>query len=477
MPFDDHIRNVDMNELTQTSKFGVAEGPAVSSSKTKMGLPTMMGICIGLVIVQGAMISATQGVGLGGTSFIVAMIAAFILAQFNAMSFAELSLMFPQEGSLATYTRKAIGYFPAIVSVFAGYVVVAILALPVEMFLVDAMLNEMLPGVLPDKVVPLIILAILTITNLIGTDLFARVQNLLAFILVAALVIVGACAITGAAQPHPLLTGKTVDWSFAGVLDGSFVGLIALAMWLMVGVEFICPMINEVKAPMKNIPRAMHLSLLMIFLIFLAFAYGASLYLDVDSLLGSPIPYLDYISAVFGQSGLVIATIMALAATCSTLNTILASVPRMLHGMAMEKQVFPVFKAENRYKSPWVGILFIAVSTTIPYLLVDVDSLIVLVIAATTSWLLAYMVAHIDVIVLRLRMPKEQRPYKTPFYPIPQILGIVAMGYVALNNSPSPEMTSLVYSITGGILLAISLISALWVKFYMKRGLFTPDTN
>ncbi len=441
-----------------------------------MGLATMMAICIGLVIVQGAMISATQGIGIGGMAFIAAMFAAFILAQFNAMSFAELSLMFPQEGTLATYTQKAIGHFPAIVSVFSGYVVVAVLALPVEMFLVDAMLGELLPGVFPAKVVPLAILGVLMVTNLIGADVFAKVQNLLAFILVSALIIVGLAAITGVSEPHPTLT-QSVDWSFGGVLDGSFIGLIALAMWMMVGVEFICPMVNEVEQPRKNIPRAMHLSLVMIFAIFLAFAYGASLYLNVDTLVESPIPYLDYVSAVFGQSGLMIATIMALAATCSTINTILASVPRMLHGMAMQKQAFPQLKAQNRYNAPWVGIVMMAVCTAIPFALVDIDSLIVLVIAATTSWLLAYIVAHIDVLVLRRRLPNQERPYRTPFFPLPQIIGIIAMGYVALNNSPSPEMTQMVYSIAGGILAVISLIGAVWVKFYMKRGLFTPDMD
>ena len=59
--------------------------------------------------------------------------------------------MFPQEGTLATYTQKAIGHFPAIVAVFSGYVVVAILAIPVEMVLVDAMLENLLPGVIPEK--------------------------------------------------------------------------------------------------------------------------------------------------------------------------------------------------------------------------------------------------------------------------------------------------------------------------------------
>lgn len=447
------------------------------SRPLKMGLLTMMAISIGMVIVQGAMISATQGIGIGGMSFIAAMVVALIIAQFNAMSFAELSLMFPQEGTLATYTQKAIGHFPAILVVFAGYVMVALLAMPVEMFLVDAMLGELLPSLLPAKVGPLLILVVLTVTNLVGSDIFARVQNLLAFILVSALSLLGLIAITGLSEPHPVISGTPVDWSFGGVLDGSFIGLVALAMWLMVGVEFICPMINDVKNPATNIPKAMHLSLFAIFFIFLAFVVGATFYLDTETLTGSPIPYLDYANAVFGKAGLLIATVMALAATCSTINTLLASIPRMLHGMAMQDQAFPQLKALNRFNVPWVATIMIAGATTIPYLLIDIDSLITLVIAATTSYLIAYMVAHINVIVLRKRMPGHDRPYRTPFYPWPQILGIAAMVYVALNNSPTPEMTVTIYSITGIILLILGVISALWVKFYMKRGLFEPDQD
>ncbi|BFM50509.1 APC family permease [Marinomonas sp. THO17] len=465
-----------MSDLSQSQTVSSAASAATHSVK-KLGLPTMMGICVGLVIVQGAMISALQGTGIGGMAFIAAMITALILAQFNAMSFAELSLMFPEKGTLATYTQKAIGHFPAIVSVFAGYVVVAILALPVEMFLVDAMLGQLLPGLLPEKVAPLLILGLFTITNLIGTDVFAKVQNLLAFVLISALILIGLVAITGTGEPQPSLTGPSVDWSFGGVLDGSFIGLVGLALWTMVGVEFICPLIKDVKSPNKNIPRAMHLSLFMIFFIFLAFTYGASLYLDIPSLLESPLPYLDYANAVFGQAGLIIATIMALAATCSTMNTVLAAVPRMLQGMAEQGQAFPQLKATNKFDAPWVAILMLAIGASIPFFVFGIDSLIVLVIAATTSWLLAYCVAHINVMVLRKRLPNHNRPYRTPFYPLPQILGVLGMLYIALNNSPTPEMTQMVYSITGGILLLLAIIGAIWVKFFMKRGLFEADMN
>lgn len=465
-----------MSDITTTDELSMAS-PSTMQKSTKIGLITMMAICIGLVIVQGAMISALQGIGMGGTTFVFAMIAALIISQCNAMSFAELSLMFPQEGTLATYTQKAIGHFPAIVAVFAGYVIVASLAVPIEMFLVDAMLAELLPGMFPEKLVPLLILAVLAITNLVGADVFAKVQNFIAFVLVSAMVLLGLAAISGGSESVQTLQGTSVDWGFAGVLDGSFIGLIALAMWLFVGAEYICPMINEVKDPNKNIPRAMNLSLFAIFGIFLAFVFGASLVLDTETLLGSPIPYLDYANAVFGKSGLFIATVMALAATCSTINTILAGLPRMLHGMAQQKQAFPMLKAVNRYNTPWVGIVMMALFTSIPFVTLDIDSLIVLVIAATTSYLLAYIVSHIDVIVLRRRFPNLKRPYKTPFYPIPQIVGIVSMLYVIINNSPAPEMTQMVFTIAGSMLAVVAIIGALWVKFYMKKGLFEADPS
>ncbi len=469
---------MSITNVSGDPKEGTAVGEGTKTQGKKLGFMTMLAICIGLVIVQGSMITATQGIGLGGTAFIAAMVTAYILAQCNAFTFSELSLMFPQEGTLATYTQKAIGHFPAIISVFSGYVVVAMLAIPVEMFLVDAIIGELLPGVFPQYVIPFGILAFFAFTNYLGADVFAGAQNILAFILVVALVLLGLSAVTGAVEPHPVVSGPTIDWSFGGVLDGSFLGMVAMAMWLMVGVEFICPMINEVKDPEKNIPRAMSLSLTAMLAIFLVFVSGVGFYMNTDTILSSPIPYLDYANAVFGQGGLIVAAIMAVAATCSTVNTVLAGVPRMLHGMAENRQAFPQLKiVSKKYGTPWVGIVFMVVIIAIPVVLMGIDDLITLVIAASTSWLLAYVVSHIDVLVLRRTMPNLRRPYKTPFYPLPQIIGIVGMTYVAFNNSPSPEMTALVYKITGGILLVISIIAALWVKFYMKRGLFEADLS
>ncbi len=444
--------------------------------RSRLGFITMISICIGLVIVQGSMLSALQGVGIGGAAFVAAVIIAFILSLFNAMTFSELSLMFPHAGTLGTYTEKAIGHFPAILAVYAGYVVVGVLGIPAEMFLVDAILNELLPGLFPPMLIPFVILIALTITNVLGTDVFAKAQNFFAFILVCALITIGLTAVTGIAEPYPVLENSALTWDLEKALSIDTIGLISLAMWMFVGVEFVCPMINEVKKPERDIPRAMILSLCIMLGIYTFFIWGASKYLTPETLTGTPIPYLDYANAVFGKAGLLFATVMAIAATCSTVNTVLASVSRMLQGMAENGQSFPQLKiTSKRFGTPWVAIVFMSLMVSIFMMTMSIDFIIVLVISASTSWLLAYIIAHVDVIVLRIRYPELPRPYKSPFFPVPQLLGIIGMGYVAFNNSPTPELTQQIYITAGSILLVISIIAVLWVKLYMKKGLFTPE--
>ncbi|GHC23156.1 amino acid APC family transporter [Kushneria pakistanensis] len=450
--------------------------PTTSPVRQAIGFKTMIAICVGTVVVQGAMASALLGFGLGGLSFLAAMLVAALLAVCNAMTFSELSLMYPQAGTLATYTQKAIGHFPAIVSVFAGYVMVAIFAIPAEFLLVDALLQALFPETLPSHVVPIMLLAALAVLNILGTDVFARLQNVFTFAMIVAIFLVGATALVQAPSPAVAETAVGIGWGIDGIVDGSFIGLVALAMWMFVGCEFVCPMINDIRQPEKRIPRAMFLSLGIIFVLFSLFCLGAGRYLSTETLTTSPMPYVDLVGDVFGRAGLIIATVMGITATCSTVNTVLAAVPRMLSGMADNGQAFRIMgKMHPRYNTPWVGIVFLALGVLVPFLLITPDQIISLVIAAATSWLLAYIVAHIDVIVLRRRRPEHRRPYRTPFYPLPQIVGIIGMAYVAANASPSPAMTATIYTLLGVVLGLVSLVAIVWVKFKMKKGLFEPD--
>lgn len=449
------------------------------SSVPGIGFKTLIAICVGCVVVQGAMASALMGFGIGGLSFVAAMGLALLFAFCNAISFSELSLMYPSSsGTLATYTQKAIGHFPAIVSVFAGYVVVAMFGLAAELILVDLLLQTLFPGMLPSYLIPLLLLIGLATLNILGTDAFARTQNLFTFAMITAILLVGATALLDTPSASVAEAATGIGRGVEGIYDGSFIALTALAMWLFVGCEFICPLIQEIRQPERRVPRAMFVSLIAIFILFTLFCLGAGRHLSQETLTTSPLPYLNLVDGVFGQAGLIIATVMGLTATCSTVNTVLAAVPRMLSGMADNGQAFAIMgRRHPRFDTPWVGILFLATIVAIPFLLVTPDHIILLLIGASTSWLLAYIVAHINVIVLRTRQPQHARPYRTPLYPIPQIIGILGMGYVAANASPSPEMTSTVYTLLGAVLGSVAVIALLWVKFRMKTGLFAPDLS
>lgn len=452
-------------------------GSGTVGRPSTIGFKTMIAICVGCVVVQGAMASSLIGFGIGGLSFLAAMVLALIFAFCNAISFSELSLMYPSStGTLATYTQKAIGHFPAIVSVFAGYVVVAMFGLSAELIMVDALLQTLFPEVLPPYLVPLLLLFGLAALNILGTDVFARLQNLFTFSMIAAILLVGATALLETPSAPTAQAAAGLDWGLEGILDGSFIGLTALAMWLFVGCEFICPLIQDIRQPERRVPRAMFVSLLIIFTLFALFSLGGGRYLSQETLTTSSLPYLDLVDGVFGQVGLIIATVMGLTATCSTVNTVLASVPRMIAGMADDGQAFGIMgRKHRRFDTPWLGILFLAVIVAVPFLLVSPDNIVLLLIGASTSWLLAYIVAHINVVVLRFRKPSHARPYRTPFYPIPQIIGIIGMGYVAAHASPSPELTATVYTLLGAVLGIVAMIALFWVKLKMKKGLFEPD--
>lgn len=449
--------------------------PASGRLSRKLGLVALLSVSVGLVISQGVMVLMLQGVGIAGPAFLIPLSLAFLLALTYACSFSELSLMIPRAGSLSSYTEVALGHFAAIVSTFSGYVVVAMFALSAELLLLDQIISHVYPGLFPGMSVAVGVLVLFTLLNLLGIDIFARLQTALATVMLIILLALGLSAISGSGSEPALSGGLPDEWNpmGAGVLT-----LVALAIWGFVGAEFVCPMVEESRRPERNIPWAMILGITIIFVVIALYAIGALYYVSQDELASSALPHYLYATAMFGESGKHVLVIAATMATCSTLNTSLAAIPRMLYGMADNGQAFPQFKLlSRRFNTPWVAVLFVAAITGLPILFMGDDPGVVgmLLIAAAIAWLLAYIVCHLDVIALRRRYPDLKRPFRTPFYPLPQLLGIVGMLISIYYASPTPEMTEAIFSSAGVVLGLVSIIAVVWIKLVMRKPLFTPE--
>jgi amino acid transporter len=181
------------------------------------------------------------------------------------------------------------------------------------------------------------------------------------------------------------------------------------------------------------------------------------------------------VSAICGNTGRVLFAVIALTASASLTNTVLGAVPRMLHGMALNGQVFPAFKrVSGRRGVPFVALLFVAACPLvgIAFAQGDASKILPLTIAATVCWMMVYILAHVVLLVLRARRPDLKRPFRTPFYPLPQLAAIAGLAYVICHSSPEPAMTRSIVLYSGSVLALFGIVAALWVKFAMKQPLF-----
>lgn len=428
---------------------------------------------IGVIVAQIGMVSLTQGIGIGGWGFLIALLIAFAIAMANALAYAEMALLMPGAASLASYAETALGDLPAILVVFAGYVTPAIFGLPAELILADQILRQTVPLHVPAYGWPALIVAAFTVLNILGTDVFARIQTALSFTVLTFLLVTGLVAICG----HGALSHPGTLAHVAGAFDTQMqvFGLIALAFWVFVGSEFVTPLVPEAANPDRDLPWAMIGGLLTIFVAQMIFAIGSAFVVPREQLVHSGTPHWDYAIATFGPAARIGFAALAVIATASLINTVLAAVPRMLCGMAENGQAFPVLKVTwRRTGTPIVAILFVAALplTGLAWSHGDVGGILPLMIAAATSWLLAYMLAQISLMILRHRYPARRRPFRVPGHPLLPVLALIGMGYVIVNSAPTPEMEPQILRYVAMVLAVFAIVGVLWVKLVMKKGLF-----
>jgi APA family basic amino acid/polyamine antiporter len=98
---------------------------------------------------------------------------------------------------------------------------------------------------------------------------------------------------------------------------------------------------------------------------------------------------------------------------------------------------------KNRFDMPYQAILFQAVWSIVLVMLSDFKE-IIQYISVSLSWFTLFTV--IGVFILRRRVPKEERQFSIPFYPIPPILFIICtvwMIYYVTANEPKIILYSL----------------------------------
>ena len=444
-----------------------ASTAAPQLERRAVGLPTAISTVFGLIVATTVLVSVGQGFA-ASWIFLVALAIAMVAMYMQALSFSELATMIPKAGSMNEYVRAGLGAFAGSLTALMGYIAIVVFPTAAESLFPAIILTDFL-GVAGDpKVWVAIIVVAVAALNVFGVRPFAAVEIFLTFLVAIALLVFGVIGIFGLGSGDtvgPALPSADFEW-------GTLTALLGLAVFTFVGLEYACPLAEELENPRRELPLGMFLGLALIAVPVVLYGIGATRYLPADQL-GDPtqLTHMNIAIAMLGDTGKWLMGIVSIAATVATLNALLAGVPRLLYGMAYTQQAPRAFGyILPSTRAPVVGI---AVMAAIPILMNVFDAatsatFIELILAGVLGWATAYILIHISLIVLRMREPNAVRPFRSPLFPVPQLLGIALLIWAAVEIFPDPDMEANIYR-NYLIFLGISVVVAfLYNAFAMK---------
>jgi len=374
-----------------------------------------------------------------GPSVVISYFIAGMLALTGLISVAELVTAMPKAGGDYYYVTRGMG--PAVGSI-AGTLAWFALSLKTAFALVGISAFTDLFFDIPFQVTGLSLCFVFVIINLFGTKHAGgfQVVFVLALLAIMAFFIINGLPKVTISRFKPFSFNGTAGIIFtAGFVFTSYGGLLKIS-----GVA------EEVRNPGRNIPLGMILSLFVTIV-----AYSLMVFITVGTvnpklLSTSLTPIIDSAETFLSKPGVWAIGIAAILAFISTANAGIMAASRYLFAMGRD-ELAPKFleKTNKKFETPhWAIIitgLFISAA-----LFVKLD---ILVEATSLVMISGYILSCLCVIIMRESDVQNYHPiFKTPYYPIPQIVGILGFSYIIL------EMGHEAYFIILGLLILSFII-------------------
>ena len=435
-----------------------------------LGLRSVVSISVGLVIATSCLVSLGQGAGSIGVVFIGAMVIACLLNMTTVASLSELNALMPNTtGGLAQYTLACLGPFPTLISMVGGYLICNIMSSGVEASIFSYAMASTIHLPIPSILYTLVMTIVVMIANLYGVDMFAKIQDLVAFLLVGSMLIMGIIGMFG------LGTGAMVQQPYSMVSSWKeVVSMVAVAFWLFIGAEYVIPVSKNVKNAKRNVPLGMMIGLALICLVQSIMVLGFHNYTPWGELEASAAPHLLYGENLLGSAGKIWMTFVAALAVVSTQNSTVNGLAGICQGMAKMNMMPRIFAKTNKHGVPFFGVIFVSVFIFVFAALSDGSSEAIsfLILVGSVFWMISYIFAHLDVLILRHHLPKAPRSFKVPCGPLFPCIGIAGTVYMILNISTDPTERMMIWLVTGITFLILGIYSFFWIRIKMKMPVF-----
>jgi APA family basic amino acid/polyamine antiporter len=439
-----------------------------SELRQHIGLRSAAALVVANVI--GAGIFTTTGfqaADLGDpTAIMVLWIVGGVLALCGALCYGELGAAMPNAGGEYVYLRETYGqswgFMSAFVSCVAGFPAPIAAALKGFSYYLAALapnlhLERPLVGVLPaGDLLAVGLVWILTFIHLRGesgirvNDLvtWTKIAGIVAILIAAATVGKGELGHFGEMSAHGATLSESARWSALGTS-------LIFVMFCYSGWNAAAYVASEIRDPGRLLPRALLIGTSIVIVLYLGlnsvYLYGAS----VSELAGEVEVAIVAARALFGPQGVTGVTLVALISLLASASAMTIAGPRVYYALGKDVSALRRLGGVSpRTGAPSTALLVQGVVTTILILMGRVDQ-----IQQYAGFTLALFstLAVSALIVLRIRKPGLERPFRAWGYPITPLFFIgVSLWtmYWAAVGRPLESTLAFVTVVAGGLIFA-----------------------
>ena len=423
----------------------------MSGLNKTLGLPMLIFYGTGMILGAGIYSIIGKASAVTGETLWLGFAFAGISAFLTALSYAELSTMFPKAGAEFVYLRetfkkaKWIGSTTGIAMAFSGAATAATVALAFSGYL-----NQFIES--PQLLTSMSLLAVFTIVAIIG-------------IRTSGWVTVGSTLIEIGGLIFIIYLGMTSE-KFGNVLEATpHLGTVsgsALIIFSFFGFENIVNLAEETKNPERDLPKAILISVIISTVLYVLVSISALAILTTDQLARSEAPLMSVAKAISEKY----ARILGAVALFSTANTALISMigsSRILYRMG-EKRILPESASVllPKRKTPWIASIAVLI---VAMCLLPLGKLETVASVSSLTTMIAFLSVNISLIVLRYTQKSTKRSFKVPlsighFPVLPAIAALISIVLLT-------QFQSKVYLIGLSILSLAAVI--FWYREHKKK--------
>ena len=393
---------------------------------------TMIGV--GAMIGAGIFVLTGVAAGIAGPAFILAFLLNGIVTFFTASAYAELGGTIPEAGGGYLWVKEALpppmGFLSGWMSWMAHSVACSLYAVGFGAYFAE-FLNSAGVKIISDteilkKILAFLLVSVFTYINYKGvreTGIAQTIVTILKILILSIFILLGLFFIFR----NPSSLAHFTPF----VPKGTTAILIAMGLTFIAfeGYEIIAQSGEEITNPRRNIPRAIFYSLLIVVPIYLFVGFVALGVVEPGNLtawdflgLKKEIGLIEAAKNLSSFGGIII-MIGGLFSTISALNATIYSSSRVSFAMGRDHNLPNFFsKIHSKFKTPFGALLgsYIIIILTVLFLPIEDIAF-----SADIMFLFLFILVNLSLIHLRNRKERFFKGYKSPFFPLFPLLGII----------------------------------------------------